>query len=62
MKITIIYPRLLNTGSNMEVIEGISNFQEKPYGISFNIKENYMFMGYNNITGFVLKEEDKNDT
>jgi hypothetical protein len=46
----------------MEVIEGISNFQEKPYGISFNVKENYMFMGYNNITGFVLKEEDKNDT
>jgi hypothetical protein len=46
----------------MEVIEGISNFQEKHYGISFNVKENYMFMGYNNITGFVLKEEDKNDT
>ena len=62
MKITIIYPQLLNPGSNMETIEGVSNFQEKSYGISFNIKEDYMFIGYNNITGFFLKEEDKNDT
>ena len=62
MKITIIYPYLINTGSNTEIIEGISNFQEKPYGISFNIKGDYMFIGYSNITGFFLKEEDKNDT
>ncbi len=62
MKITIVYPHLINTGSNIETIEGISNFQEKSYGIYFNIKEDYMFIGYNNIIGFFLKEEDKNDT
>ena len=62
MKITIVYPHMLDTGSNMETIEGISNFQEKTYGISFNYKNGYMFLGYNHITGFFIMEEDKNDT
>ena len=62
MKITIVYPQLLNTGKNTEIIEDISNFQEKSYGISFNYENGYMFLGYNHITGFFLMEEDKNDT
>ena len=62
MKITIMYPQMLDTGSNSETIENISNFQEKPYGISFNFAKGYMFLGYNHIIGFFLREEDKNDT
>lgn len=62
MKITIIYPQLLNTGKNTEIIKDISNFQEKSYGISFNCENGYMFIGYNHIIGFFLTEEDKNDT
>lgn len=62
MKITILYPQLLDTGKNMETIEDISNFQEKSYGISFNYGNGYMFLGYHHIIGFFLTEEDKNDT
>ena len=62
MKITIMYPQLLDTGKNTETIENISNFQEKSYGISFNCENNYIFLGYNHIVGFLLTEEDKNDT
>lgn len=62
MKIIIIYPQLLETGTNIETIKNISNFQEKSYGISFNYENGYMFLGYNHITGFFLMEEDKNDT
>lgn len=64
MKIVIIYPQILDTGSNMETIENISNFQEKPYGISFHINETNgnMFLGYNHIIGYFLTEEDENDT
>lgn len=62
MKIAIMYPQLLDTGKNMETIENISNFQEKSYGISFNYRNGYMFLGYNHIIGFFLMEDDKNDT
>ena len=62
MKIVIMYPQMLDTGKNMETIEGISDFKEKPYGISFNYENGYMFLGYNHIIGFFLMEEDKNDT
>ena len=62
MKIIIMYPQLLDTGKNSEKIENISNFQEKPYGISFNYADGYMFIGYNHIIGFFLVEDDTNDT
>lgn len=64
MKIVIIYPQILDTGSNMETIEDISNFQEKPYGILFHINKTNgnMFLGYNHIIGYFLTEEDENDT
>lgn len=62
MKITIMYPQLLDTGKNSETIIGISNFKEKTYGISFELNEGYMFIAYNHIIGFFLTEDDKNDS
>ena len=62
MKIAIVYPQMLDTGKNIEIINGISNFKEKSYGISFNYENSYMFLGYNHIIGFFLIEEDKNDS
>lgn len=38
----------------MERIPDITNFEEKPYGISFNINEYYMFIPYHAILSFSL--------
>lgn len=62
MKITIMYPQLLDTGKNFETMTDISDFEEKPYGISFKLSNGYMFISYNNIIGFFLMEEDENDS
>lgn len=61
MKITILYPQLLDTGKNSETIHNISDFEEKPYGISFKVEKGRMFIGYHHIIGFFLAEEDEND-
>ena len=62
MKITIMYPQLLNTGKNSETITDISDFEEKSYGISFKLSNGYMFISYNHIIGFFLMDEDENDS
>lgn len=38
----------------IEKVSGITNFEEKFYGISFNINECYMFIPYHAIIGFSL--------
>ena len=62
MKIIIMYPQLLDTGKSTESISGITNFEEKPHGISFKLNDVYIFLTYNHITGFILREDDDNDT
>lgn len=62
MSITVFYPHMLGTGKNYETLQGITNFQEKEYGFSFNYGDMYMCFSYSNIISFSLMESDNNDT
>lgn len=62
MDITIFYNKILNTGSNHETLENISDFKEKSYGISFKYENRYVLFPYYNISSFAISEDENNDS